>query len=118
MEVAETQRLIARPDQPLRLIVRRLDLIDLSGTVVDAREHPIRGAIAQIEQESSAGPNVVTMCIVDKVTTDSQGQFRSTKKFDRQGLYRAQILVGGHKVAESEWIKPANQPGNQFPACT
>ena len=116
VEVAEPQRLTARADQPLPLIVRRLDLIDLSGTVLDARQHPIRGAIAQIEQQCNAGPNMVTMCIVDKVTTDSQGQFRSTRKFDRQGLYRAQILVGGHKVAESEWIKPANRPGNQFPA--
>jgi hypothetical protein len=116
VEVAEPQRLTARPEQPLQLIVRRLDVIDLSGTVLDARQHPIRGATAQIEQQSNAGPNVVTMCIVDKVTTDSQGQFRSTRKFDRQGLYRAQVLVDGQKVAESEWIKPANQPGNQFPA--
>ena len=116
VEVAEPRRLTARSDQPLQLIVRRLDLIDLSGTVLDARRHPIRGATradrAAVQCGAQRGHDVHRR----QITTDSQGQFRSTRKFDRQGLYRAQILVGGHKVAESEWIKPANQPGNKFPA--
>jgi hypothetical protein len=116
VEVAEPQRLTASPGQPLQLIVRRLDPIDLSGTVLDARQHALPGAIAQIEQQCKGGPNQMTMCVVDKVTTDSQGKFRSSRKFDRHGLYRAQILVGGQTVAESAWIKPADVPGNQFPA--
>ena len=73
VEVAETRRLTVRPDQPLQLIVRRLDLIDLSGTVRDAHQHPLRGALAQIEQQQNAGPNAVATCVVDKVTIDSRG---------------------------------------------
>ena len=72
-----------RPDQPLQLIVRRLDLIDLSGTVRDAHQHPLQCALAQIEQQQSAGPNAVTMCVVDKVTIPPRDAGRRTPNAGR-----------------------------------
>jgi hypothetical protein len=115
VEVAPPMTLDSPPTGPVKLTVRALDMIYLSGTVVDSRRRPIANALAQIEMSSDAGPNRKEVGVVDKATTDAQGRFRSAKKFDRHGLYRAQILIGEKKVAETDWITPAIRSENVFP---
>lgn len=115
VEVAPPLTLDSPPGAHLKVTVRALDMVYLSGTVVDSRRHPIANAVAQIEMSSDAGPNMKEVGVVDKATTDAQGRFRSTKMFDRQGLYRAQVLVGDKKIAATDWITPATTSTNAFP---
>ncbi len=115
VDVASPVTLESPPREPLKLTVRALEMIHLSGTVVDSHRRPVPNAVAQIEMQTEASPNTREVGVVDKATTDAQGHFRSTKTFDREGLYRAQVRIAGEKVAESEWITPVATPANAFP---
>jgi hypothetical protein len=107
--LADPAQTVAGDDRPVRLQVKKREMVALRGRILGLDRKPIAGAQIVVEVEHSPDP-----LRTFRLTVDSDGSFQTADHFPKDLRYRLTVQSCLKDIASSDWICPAVS-GNRFP---